>query len=198
MNTPFSIIFSALCMLWCQTLMATPIYKYVDEQGVVTYSDTPQPGSVEVQIKPIQQYSAPKLSESQNAKLPDLPLLQTPPDITYTALTVKEPKAGDVFDSGTETITVTGTVSPELATQHLVQLTLDGAPLGTPEHTLVFSLPHLERGDHTVSLAIIDPNALDTPLITSNTVKFFQFRVSQNFQNQQPQRNQISAPPAAH
>jgi len=171
-----------LCL--CPMLLASPVYKYVGEDGVVTYSDTPQPGSVQIEVKPIQQYQAPSgpASPTQGTTMPALP---TPQETTYTDLSIKEPKEGDIFSTSTETVTVLGSVTPDLDPAHQVVLTLDGKPYGTPQNMLVFTIGRLERGLHTVQLAVIDPANPGKPLISSKAVTFRQYRVSKLYPAQE-------------
>ena len=150
----------------------TTTYRWVDAQGVVHYSDTPQPGAEQVKIHPAQTYSAPPTAGAANGHVSD-------PETgsVYQSCNVQQPTAEQSFYAP-EDITVTVSLQPELRAGDQVSVTLDGAQLQAPDGAaaLHFRVANPDRGSHTVSVTVHDPSG--TVVCTSSAVTFYVERPS--------------------
>jgi len=132
---------------------ATTTYRWVDAQGVVHYSDTPQPGAEKLKIQPAQTYSAPATTEATSPR----PVEQDAGN-AYQACSVVQPTADQSFFSP-ESITVSVDLRPSLRSDDQLSVTMDGAPLqALDESGLHYRISDPERGTHTISVTVHDPS----------------------------------------
>jgi hypothetical protein len=126
---------------------ATTLYRWVDAQGVVHYSDAPQPGAQTVTVQPPQTYHAPPVpaaaSSSSVASSSDS-------GATYQC-SVTAPAADQSFFSP-DAVGITVSVQPALRGGDRLVVTLDGNAL--PGDGLHFEVPQPDRGSHTVSVVV--------------------------------------------
>lgn len=150
-----------------QTGRARPLYKWVDEQGKVHYSDQPRPGAERVELAPLTTFEAAPVAPPRNPYYDEPP----PAGSAYTAVSVLQPTADQVIWAGEGPVTFAVGVSPALQAGDRVVIYLDGAQLpGTPMTGTSLTVPRLDRGTHTVTAAVID--ASGRVLIQSSPVTF--------------------------
>ncbi len=131
----------------------TTTYRWVDAQGVVHYSDTPQPGAEKLQIQPAQTYqSAPTPSAAASA----------PGDAagadSYRACRIVQP-SGEQSLFSPEHVPVSLQLDPALHADDQVTVTFDGQPLQpTDESGLRFRIDSPDRGTHTLTASVRDPS----------------------------------------
>ena len=130
------------------------VYKSVDEQGNVTYTDT-QPGkqSEEVELKPI---TPVKFDPPKPVKIQSAPPTQKKKksEKVYSVLAITSP-ANDATVHNAGNFSVQVALSPELDSEHRIQLLLDGELIAPPQKTLSFQLSNIDRGTHTLRVEII-------------------------------------------
>ena len=111
--------------------LATTLYRWVDAQGVVHYSDTPQPGAQEIQIQPPQTYRAPAVRSGsgrrrrQRAACADRTLPLMTPARIHAARTRDNPSCSP------KRCRSPCSLRPGLQPGDQVTCTVDGAPLPT-------------------------------------------------------------------
>jgi hypothetical protein len=150
-------------------------YRWVDEQGVVHYSDKPQEGAVEVQLQGAQGYSAPAPADVK-AKTTDGEAFR------YDSVEIVSPYEEEVlFNIGTEMSLQVVTV-PALRPEHLLKLTVDGKDVtGKAVRSKNFKVEGVFRGTHTAQVTVVDKDG--------NTVQqsgLRTFHVRQNIAKQPP------------
>ncbi len=131
---------------------AAKTYRWVDAQGVIHYSDTPQPGAQQVDLPPAQTYKAPPVAVAA-------PAAPAAPDADATApyesCAITAP-AADAALFAPESVHVAVHTVPGLRPGDVVQVLLDGSPLGAPGVALEFDSTQPDRGAHTVTAAVRD------------------------------------------
>jgi hypothetical protein len=133
------------------TLVSAGVYKWVDADGTVHFSDVPQEGAEEVHVAPPQTYEAPRL-----------PPITPRPEVAavpaaYTRFALVTPAAEENIWDNTGTIVVTFTVEPPLQTDsgHQLVVLVDGqARPAVPDSSV--ALENIDRGSHTLQGQIID------------------------------------------
>lgn len=130
---------------------AATIYKTVDDNGNVIFTDTrpkDQPGET-VNLRPI-------------TAIPPVPIpKRMPASVTastkkkYSRLTITEP-GNNVTLRNQETINVTVAISPRVQFGHTVRLRLNGTLVAESQRRLTFELKEVERGSHTLTAEIVD------------------------------------------
>ena len=134
-------------------LAQATVYKWVDKDGKVHYSDEPQPNAqvVELKEKTLNQIALPLPKIDSNNANQAIESIQYQVNITSPAEeeTVRD-NNGD-FD-------VVATITPELKSQYLMALKLDCTPVGQPQIGGTFKLKNIDRGEHTLVVDALTQN----------------------------------------
>jgi hypothetical protein len=132
-------------------------YRWVDENGVVHYSDRPQVGAEEIELetapavnipprRPAAERSAAPTQEEQDS-------LAAP---GYESLTIASPVAEETLWNIGGVLNVSLDLQPALQSGHQLQIYFDGTPQqvsGTQ-----FQLPEVYRGVHNLQAEVLDEN----------------------------------------
>ncbi|HET7921371.1 MAG TPA: DUF4124 domain-containing protein [Gammaproteobacteria bacterium] len=133
---------------------ADQVYKWVDAQGNVHYSDKPHPGAKKVQVVKPQSYAAPA-PPAGNAETgdrrPPPPEKKAPRQYT---LTISSPAQGATIRN-TRSVTVSVSVTPGLAQGDVLIFSLDGNNRGPLHNTTSVTYDDVDRGAHTVTATLI-------------------------------------------
>jgi hypothetical protein len=134
----------------CASAGATTVYKWVDDNGVVHFSDQPNPKAQKIEIADAQTY------RSAAASAPPPAAAATAPGSVPPVCVIDSPSAGQVF---LDTFSITGHVTLAHAGPPGSQpnLRLDGVDISTlvgPDGS--FAVSQVNRGDHTLTLQVSD------------------------------------------
>jgi hypothetical protein len=133
-------------------------YTWVDEDGVVHYSDRPQPGATEIQLpttRPSSQPTrrpAPSSSAAAATRQPE-PAEEEKP-FSYESLTVASPAAEETLWNIESVLNVTLDLRPGLQQGHRVRVFFDGEPRMVSG--LSFQIEEVYRGVHNLQAEILD------------------------------------------
>jgi len=153
---------AVLLALCTAASLATPLYRWVDANGVVHYSDTPQAGAERIEIATIRPPSAPKPVEDYRAS----PTARPKAGVLYTRLEVTSPSDGSTF-SNIHTLALHAELEPALSPGHTLYFTLDGQQ--QPASGLATNV-EIHRGEHTVTAVVVDET--EQTIIASAPVTF--------------------------
>lgn len=160
-----------LFALFCATGMAfAQAYRWVDENGVVHFSDRPQPGAEEI-VLPESRTPARPVLPRQPAVSPvaDEPAEPEPEDEGYQSLEITSPGAEQVLWNIAGTLDVSLDLQPALRPAHQVRVYFDGEPRivnGTS-----FQIGEVFRGTHNIQVEVVD--ATGQLMIRSQTHRFY-------------------------
>jgi hypothetical protein len=151
---------AALCAaMMIAPALAQDVYRWVDEDGVVHYSDSPREGAEKVELRQPQTYSAQgAMDVTPSARDSSA---QVPPDAVdaYASVRIASPQHDAVaWNTGGE-IQVSVEVSPPLNTAagHQVMVYLDGSPVaGTPVSSTSIGLTGIFRGSYELYATVVD------------------------------------------
>ena len=130
--------------------LAGTVYKWVDENGVVHYSDQPHPNAEKVQLKAPQTFKA--LPTDAASAAPAAAAASTAP--VYQGCAIMQPPDGSDF-SNINSLNVTVQTDPPLRPGDQVFITIDGQPLNEGRATgLQFVLSPVDRGAHTMQATV--------------------------------------------
>jgi hypothetical protein len=144
----------------------------VEKDGTKTYSDRPLPGGQTIDITPAQTYSAPP--PPSTAGQPGVPLEQQllgqMDTFKYEGCELT-PKTDETF-TNPERVMIAVTVMPPLRVGDIVDLRVDGTPVGGPT-TISHMMQPAYRGSHTVAVQVKDRfgRALCTSRTTFHVIK---------------------------
>jgi hypothetical protein len=133
--------------------LATTLYRWVDAQGVVHYSDTPQPGAQKMEIQGAQTYKAPPAPRSTaSATAAQSAGASDGSGSSSYQCAIATPGPEQSF-SNPDTVEVDVSVAPALSGGDRLQVTVDGAALPvSPSGQGLVQSP--ERGTHIVNLTV--------------------------------------------
>jgi len=153
---------------------ATTLYKWVDAQGVVHYSDTPHEGAEKIQISGAQTFHS---TPVPSAAAPN-PAPGSASTARYSSCSIVEP-ANDAGLYAPESVAVTVQTTPALQAGDTITASVDGQSLGTlSAGGAHFQIPQPERGTHTVTAVVRDSDG--TVQCTASPVSFSVQRPSVN------------------
>lgn len=164
----------ALLVIFATAVAAGEMWRWVDERGIVHYSDRPHPGAERVNVAPAQSYSAPALPSPQRAEEPGP---ATDPAVPYSRLTIVSPGDGETLWNIGGELNVRVTADPELQAGHELQVYLDGKRVeGVAQGGGQFTIPDVYRGEHTLRASIADDQGGE--LMSSATIVFYVHQAS--------------------
>jgi len=160
-----------LCLLTSPPLGAG-IYKTIDEEGNVYYSDRPTPGAEKVELPPPTVYTPPKLPAAGSPAASK----QTDSKPAYESLRILSPKPDEAIRSNNGDLIVEWAVDPPLKRRqgHRLMLILDGQEVPATGGRHQFK--NLDRGTHTLSARILDRRG--RVLAEAEPVTFHLLRIS--------------------
>ncbi|KTD82334.1 DUF4124 domain-containing protein [Legionella waltersii] len=162
-----------ICLMICINLTYSQIYKWIDSQGIVHFTDKPHEGAEKIKLPETQTYTPPKTPEegtTENQKKEEQPTDEE----KYTTLSIIQPENEATIRNNQGYIVVAVEVNPELSAGDMVQVIFDGAPMGDPQSNLVFQLNGVYRGSHSIGVQIVTPSG--AVIKTSKTIQIFMHR----------------------
>lgn len=164
------------CLPW---LAMAGVYKWVDADGTVHYSDTPREGAEEIHVAPPQTYTP--------APMPRFsPRPETPAPVpAYTRFELTAPADDATVRDNTGAISVSFALEPALMVEqgHRLVVLLDGQA-GVPTQQTSVTLENVDRGTHTLQGQIIDADG--KVLISTPSIKVHLHRQSVLMPHQAP------------
>ena len=133
---------------------AVPVYRWVDENGQVHYSDRPGPGAERIELStgaPSLDAGLPSRSRQQPA-----PEARTAVVTDYETLAVLQPASEETLWGTAGRVEIAIVVSPDLQSRHSFGLYLDGELAEIAIRATRFSIEDVPRGEHTVQAVILD------------------------------------------
>jgi len=163
----FILLFFIMTLL---TSVSAEVYRTLDEEGNVVFTDKPSPDAEKIKIDKIQTVSPPPVEEFE----------YSPPgkttEVVYTKLEIISPEDDQVFTGNTVDVTVNIMVQPELnaAQGHRLLLSMDGNK--QEDSSSIFKFTNPDRGMHTVNVDIVNKDGKS--LKSSAPVSFSVIRTS--------------------
>jgi hypothetical protein len=156
----------ALGLLAAFGCQAAVVYKWVDADGVVHYSDQASPGAEKIYTSSPSAAgaSAPRSQAAQQA-----PSSPSAGGLGYTEFAITSP-ANEQTYFGDDVVAVHLNLVPSLKSNQNVTWHLNGKQLDYPADTVSFSLPRLDRGTYALAATVTDLNGESQ---STNSVTFF-------------------------
>ncbi|GJM04848.1 MAG: penicillin-binding protein [marine bacterium B5-7] len=150
---------------------AKTVYKTVDAEGNIVFSDVPSEGAEEIKIKEAQAINPPK-ARSFKLSPPEDSLTK----FQYTKLAITSPENDSTIHGGEGNVSITVVLEPELTENDVMALFMDGIEIRSGRDSQ-FLLENVDRGTH--SIYVVVKNEVDKALKRSAKVTFHVRRVSQ-------------------
>jgi hypothetical protein len=132
-----------LCIALAAPLFAQEVFRWVDDDGVVHYSDRPREGAEIVELQKAQTFSAPRIASRTPADSVE------DPDFSYDGFAIVKPGAEENIWNTSNQIDVSLALSPRLASGHEIQFYVDGQlQKNVATRSLDVTLSDIWRGTH--------------------------------------------------
>ncbi|MGB0188016.1 MAG: DUF4124 domain-containing protein [Aequoribacter sp.] len=158
----------------------TRIYKVVDANGNITFTDKPpistQEESSAVELNQIN-ISAPPPERARNARIDNS---KPEGNIDYD-ITITSPPDSTTIPMGPGNFSLSASVSPALENGDKLQLILNGEPYGRPQSTSTWGLTNVLRGAHDLSIQAVSNSG--KVLSQSRPVRVYVLRPSKLYRN---------------
>ena len=157
MRALFVVILLGLCISTDAT-----VYKIVNPDGTVTFSDRPQEGAEELDVGTVQTISAPTPSASRQ------PVAQ-PTHPGYEVFEVSSPENDQTFRDNGGLISIQLILQPRLFRDHTISIFMDGKVLGGGGRSTSITLQNVDRGSHSVHATVVGKDGeqvANTPAVT--------------------------------
>lgn len=146
------------------------VYKRVNPDGSVEYSDQPIEGAEVMKVPKGSTFTMPEGSPRQAASTETK---QEEPKVIYESLEITRPMNDEAIRSNEGKITALARSVPALASDHRFRWNMDGTPVqevNAPE----LRLNNVNRGTHTLQAQIVDADG--KVVISSETITFHLMR----------------------
>jgi hypothetical protein len=164
------ILLFTLMSLACSGLLAATVYRWVDENGVVHYSDQPHANAEKVQVSAPQTYKSGQYSNAASGAPPQDPGASAPAP-AYQGCSIAQPFDGQDF-SNIPSLAIAVRTDPGLHPGDQVFIMMDGGLINGGAATgTQFVLTPVDRGTHTMQALIRDGNGTlqcQSPPVTFN------------------------------
>jgi hypothetical protein len=149
------------------------IYKSINADGEVVYSDTPSKGAEKVTMPALPTYTPPPVPTTSYTPA------QTPEKKAYyETFAFVSPVNEETIRNNLGILNINAKLVPALQTRsgHRVQFYLNGEPYGKPVGKTSLTINNLDRGEYTLSAAVVNPDG--TALITTDAIVVYMKRHS--------------------
>jgi hypothetical protein len=164
----------ATFLLTIPLAVGAEVYRHVDEDGNVTYSDEAREGSEQVEVNPVSTVTLPSIDEiprqEENNNEQEQEERQTYQQISFNA-----PADEQAFWSGSGNIEFSVSSEPPLMRGHMYQISLDGQIVGQSRSGTV-AVQNVFRGTHEATVSVV--NSEGQPVQTGEAITFTLHRPS--------------------
>jgi len=137
-----------LMSLVCSLAVAATVYRWVDEDGVVHYSDTPHTNAEKVQVESAQTYKSTGVPASSGK-----PSTPAPVPEAYQSCSIAQP-TNDQTLMNVQSVTIVVHMDPALRAGDQIVILVDGQPVqGASPTSPTYTMP-VDRGTHTAMATV--------------------------------------------
>ena len=162
------ILFTLMSLACSLALGGTTVYKWVDDNGVVHYSDQPHPNAEKLELQGVQTYSAGAATVRGPADFGARPASS---GAAYKGCLIVQPVDQQNLPNA-QSVAVRVASEPMPRAEDRVFIMMDGLGVNAGQPTgLSFNVSPIDRGEHTVSAQIKGPG--DQVLCRTPPVTFY-------------------------
>jgi len=160
-------------LLCCVVMTAqAEVYRLVDKNGNVIFSDQPHPDAEKIEIDTLPSYTPVAIPETLSEEQ------QKGDEVPRYKVKILTPANDETVRNNAGLVNINAKVTPPLDQDRNDQLTikLDGQTLGEPSTSPNFTLSEVERGTHTVQVVVVDKDK--KTIKSSKTITFHLQRIA--------------------
>ncbi|NVJ66402.1 MAG: DUF4124 domain-containing protein [Gammaproteobacteria bacterium] len=157
-NSAFYLIVSVILLLLGLSLVAEEkvLYKKVDKNGRVIFTDKPVPGSKKMVINTNKNVMSIPKGKTKSSTAVEEDADKDKEAQAYEVLAIEQPSHDEAVRANDGNLYVIVALTPHLAREHCVRLLMDGATIGADQKVPYFSLTNIDRGTHQLTAQIIN------------------------------------------
>lgn len=144
------LVISILLLSFMGFALADTVYKTVDEDGNIIFTDKPSENSEEIKLKELQTIKNPNPAKYAPGSKP-----HEDKGPVYQTFLITSPSNGSALRSNSGNVTISVTLEPPLRAGHLIIVTIDGQEVSNGPASSI-SLQNQERGTHNISAKVVD------------------------------------------
>ena len=144
------LIISLLLIVFAVCINAETVYKTVDENGNIIFTDRPSEDSEQIKLKELQTIKNPN-----PAKYTDRPRQVKDTGPLYKTLLITNPADGSGLRSNNGNVTISVSLEPPLRSGHQILITMDGQEVSKGSASSV-SRQNVDRGTHSIGVSVVD------------------------------------------
>ncbi len=156
------------------------IYKWVDEDGNVTYSDEPRDGAERIERekdRPFTEFRTPERSSSrERSRREARQEEEAGASAGYERVAIARPEEQGTVRDNRGLVDVQADIQPGLRDGHRLVFILDGEPYGEPTDSRSIQMEGVHRGEHSVSVRVVDGSG--NTVTSSDAVTFYMQQAS--------------------
>ena len=166
---PMRLIISLLLLAVIDFAVAETVYKTVDENGNIIFTDKPSKDAEEIKLQKLQTIKNP--NPAKHNPSPKQPKQES----LYKTFLVSSPADGAGLRSNNGNVSISLSLQPPLRPGHKIIITMDGKEVSNGSTSSV-SLQNLDRGSHNITASVVDG---DGKQMISTSSSFSILRASQ-------------------
>lgn len=145
-------IFLLFFVFFAHNIVAETVYKTVDENGNIIFTDRPTENSEEIKLQKLQTINNPNPIKNKPPAKPASPI-----DVgnVYSRLIITNPAQGSGIRNNAGNITISVSLEPSLRPGHNIVFTVDGNEVSKGSANTA-AVNNLSRGAHTIGASVID------------------------------------------
>jgi hypothetical protein len=164
------ILFTLISLACSVVLASTTIYKWVDENGVVHYSDQPHQNAEKLQVEGAQTYPSSGARTPYGQQRHGEDSSRQRAEEPYEGCSIVQPGAEQTLENVDSTVVNVQTI-PALRQGDRIYLSMDGQPLNGGQPTgNPFGISQLVRGSHTLSAQV---RGTDGTVLCQSQINFY-------------------------
>ena len=165
----FQRLCTVIALLLASGLAIAQVYRWVDADGVVHYSDTPHEGAEEVELEPAPVVSAAPARRAAATQPSVAPADEEQSAPGYQTLEVASPASEETLWNIGGVLNVSLNLQPDLQRGHQLRVYFDGNPM--PVTGTQFQLQEVWRGAHNLQAEVVDQSG--NVMIRSQPSRFY-------------------------
>jgi hypothetical protein len=162
-------VFIVACLLAATAVVAQEAYRWVDEDGVVHYSDRPREGAEAIVLPTPNVATTRRVPRATAPQGEDDEAAEEPQAAGYTNIEIVSPGAEETLWNIEGVLSVSVALQPALQPGHLVRAYFDGEM--RPVSGTSFQLQEVWRGVHNIQVEVVD--ATGKVMIRSQPSRFY-------------------------
>jgi len=173
-----AVLFASALMGLTSAGLATEVFRSVDAQGNVVFTDTPSKNAKPVDIQAPSSVQAMPVAPTTQAVSPASAPADPQAFAGYQAMVITQPENGAGLNNGAGDVDVSVSLVPPLRTDlgHGLTITMDGRQVLQNSARMNVALADVERGEHVLEAFVVNANG--QVVFQSASVKFSLQRTS--------------------